>query len=48
MKTIIQYTTFNKLKGNRKQSYIKEVSNLEYYQSLNESGVIWDLQIIEL
>lgn len=47
MKTIIQYTTFNLLKGGREQSYLKEVSNLPYYQELAANGTIWDFEILE-
>jgi len=45
---IIQYSAFNKLKGNRLQHYLKEVNNLEYYQQKQKDGIIWNLEIIEL
>lgn len=45
---IIQYTTHNVKKANRVQSYLKQVSNLEYYQALATAGIIWDLEIISL
>jgi len=48
MKTIIEYTTYNKLKGNRIQTYLKEVANLALYKELESAGVIWGLKVIEL
>ena len=48
MKTLIQYTTKNYNKNNRIQSFLKEITNLSYYQQLEKDGIIWDLEVIIL
>jgi hypothetical protein len=46
MKTIIQYSAFNKKKGNRLQHFLKEVSDVSIYQKLEKEGVIFNLEVI--